>query len=236
MAKVGDIIEAENARWRFSGDASARFDQHVRKSVPFYDDVHELIVALSDFFLRGEATCIDLGCATGQLLRRLGEHHAGKPVRFVGIDAEADMIERARITCDGLAGVELQHGNILDADLSGSDLVIACFTLQFVPPRDRQRVFDRIYANLNWGGGLLLFEKVRAPDARFQDMMTALYADHKLRQGYSGDEVIAKSRSLKGVLEPFSTAGNLGLMERAGFVDVMSVFKYVCFEGFLAIK
>ena len=50
------------------------------------------------------------------------------------------------------------------------------------------------------------------------------------------EDWIAKARSLKGVLEPFSTAGNLGLMERAGFVDIMSVFKYVCFEGFLAIK
>ena len=47
---------------------------------------------------------------------------------------------------------------------------------------------------------------------------------------------LAKARSLKGVLEPFSREGNLGLMQRAGFVDIMSVFKYVCFEGFLAIK
>ncbi|MEK7298654.1 MAG: methyltransferase, partial [Candidatus Margulisiibacteriota bacterium] len=41
---------------------------------------------------------------------------------------------------------------------------------------------------------------------------------------------------LKGVLEPFSTQGNLDLLKRAGFVDVTSVMKYICFEGFLAIK
>ena len=55
-------------------------------------------------------------------------------------------------------------------------------------------------------------------------------------QGYNGDEINGKSRSLKGVLEPFSTQGNLDLLQRAGFVDVMTVFKYMCFEGFLAIK
>jgi tRNA (cmo5U34)-methyltransferase len=38
------------------------------------------------------------------------------------------------------------------------------------------------------------------------------------------------------VLEPCSTQGNLDLMKRAGFVDVMSVMKWACFEGFLAIK
>ena len=47
---------------------------------------------------------------------------------------------------------------------------------------------------------------------------------------------MAKSNSLKGVLEPFSTSGNLSLLKRAGFKDIMTVFKYGCFEGFLAIK
>ena len=82
----------------------------------------------------------------------------------------------------------------------------------------------------------MCFEKVRAPDARFQDVATALYVDFKLGQGYDWAEITEKTRSLKGVLEPFSTEGNLGLMRRAGFVDVMTIFKYVCFEGFLAIK
>jgi tRNA (cmo5U34)-methyltransferase len=81
-----------------------------------------------------------------------------------------------------------------------------------------------------------LFEKVRGADARFQDMMTAIYTDFKLDQGYNPDEIISKSRSLKGVLEPFSTQGNLDLLKRAGFVDVMTIMKWVCFEGFLAIK
>ena len=81
-----------------------------------------------------------------------------------------------------------------------------------------------------------MFEKVRANDARFQDMMTALYNDYKLEQGYSPEEIITKSRSLKGILEPFSTQGNIDLLKRAGFIDILTVFKHICFEGFLAIK
>ena len=97
-------------------------------------------------------------------------------------------------------------------------------------------MFDRIFNALNWGGGFLLFEKVRAPDARFQDMMSAIYTDYKLDNGYNSEEIIAKSRSLKGVLEPFSTQGNLDLLKRAGFVDIMTIMKFISFEGFLAIK
>ena len=77
---------------------------------------------------------------------------------------------------------------------------------------------------------------MRAADARFQDMMVNLYTDFKIDQGYDNDEIVGKTRSLKGVMEPFSTQGNLDLLKRAGFVDMMTVQKYVCFEGFLAIK
>ena len=37
-------------------------------------------------------------------------------------------------------------------------------------------------------------------------------------------------------MNPFSTKGNYDLLERAGFKDVMTIQKYICFEGFLAIK
>jgi tRNA (cmo5U34)-methyltransferase len=82
----------------------------------------------------------------------------------------------------------------------------------------------------------LLFEKVRGADARFQDIMTQLYNDYKIDAGYTAENIISKARSLKGVLEPFSTQGNIDLLRRANFVDICTVQKYVCFEGFLAIK
>jgi tRNA (cmo5U34)-methyltransferase len=66
--------------------------------------------------------------------------------------------------------------------------------------------------------------------------MTSLYNDFKLAQGYSAEEIFFKAQSLKGVLEPFSTQGNIDMLKRAGFVDIMTVMKYVTFEGFLAIK
>ena len=89
---------------------------------------------------------------------------------------------------------------------------------------------------MNWGGAFLLFEKVRAPDARFQDIISLVYNEFKLKNLYSPGDIISKSRSLKGVLEPFSTRGNLDLLKRAGFKDITTVMKYLCFEGFLAIK
>jgi len=148
---------------------------------------------------------------------------------------EADMIKFARLNCKD-STVSFIQEDIVDVELQKCDMVVAYYTLQFVKPKFRQLVIDRIYQALNWGGAFLMFEKVRACDARFQDIMSTLYVDYKLEQGYNAEQIVAKTRSLKGVLEPFSTQGNTDLLRRAGFVDLMTVMKYVCFEGYLAIK
>ena len=132
--------------------------------------------------------------------------------------------------------VMLDLNNSKPMDLEKADMIISYYTIQFIKPRERQLIFDKIYDSLNWGGAFVLFEKVRGTDARFQDIFTALYNDYKLEQGFTKEEIFDKTRSLKGVLEPFSTQGNLDLLQRAGFKDVVSIMKYVCFEGFLAIK
>ncbi len=235
--KVGHGIEAENASWTFGDNVPETFVEHIRQSVPFYDEGHDLVCQLSDFFCGQESICYELGSSTGELLRKLAVHHERKPrIRWVGIDVEPAMVQRAQEHCAGLNNVTISHDDIRVFPYEQADLIVSYYTMQFVPPRDRQALFDRIYQSLHWGGAFLLFEKVRGPDARFQDILTSLYADFKSKNGISGEEILAKNRSLKGVLEPFSSDGNRGLLQRAGFCDVMSVFRYLCFEGFLAIK
>jgi tRNA (cmo5U34)-methyltransferase len=237
MENTGDNIQSGNAGWSFGGKTSEHFNRHVQRSVPLYKEGHELTLKLSDYFLNDGSICYELGCSTGTLLAGLARRSAGqKEVRFIGIDIENDMIHRCREQYKDLLSIEWQTQDILDVAFEKTDMIIAYYTVQFVKPKHRQVIIDRIYEALNWGGAFILFEKVRAPDARFQDIMTALYAEYKLDKGYTAEEMLAKSRSLKGVLEPFSTQGNLDLLQRAGFVDVMTIMKYVSFEGFLAIK
>jgi len=120
--------------------------------------------------------------------------------------------------------------------LEKSDLIVSYYTIQFIHPKLRQELINKIYDSLNWGGAFILYEKVRANDARFQDIISNLYMEYKLDQGYSEEEIIGKAKSLKGVLEPFSTEGNIDMLKRAGFVDILSIQKYMNFEGFLVIK
>jgi len=234
-----DSFPANRANWKFNGEVVELFDKHISRSVPLYKEGHDLICDMSDFFIKPDSLCYEIGCSTGTLILKLAAHNQTKPeARFVGIDIEKDMIEKAQDKASKTKGLNVSFiaDDVTQLELDSADLIVCYYTVQFIKPSVRQKLIDRLYEKLNWGGALLLFEKVRGADARFQDILCALYNDYKIREGYSADEIIAKSRSLKGVLEPFSTQGNLDMLKRAGFVDINTVQKYLCFEGFLAIK
>lgn len=229
-------VVSTNANWSFSGNVPEKFDDHIDKSVPMYKEGHDLVCRISDFFLSNDSVCYEIGCSTGELTKKIANHNLEKKITITGIDCVQEMIDVAEEKCNDKHNVSFICDDILDVELEKSDLIVSYYTVQFIKPRVRQEIFNKIYNTLNWGGAFLLFEKVRGADARFQDIATALYTDFKLNQGFSEMEIVNKTRSLKGVLEPFSTQGNIDLLKRAGFEDINTVMKYVCFEGFLAIK
>ena len=94
----------------------------------------------------------------------------------------------------------------------------------------------KIYKSLKWGGGLILYEKVRGSDARFQDMLNHLLNLEKLDNGFLPQEIFSKSVSLAGKMEPFSDFGNRQILESVGFKDIEIVFKHINFQGYLCIK
>ncbi len=239
MSDVGDGIQAERGNWKFSGETTKGFDDHVSKSVPLYLEGHDLICDMSDFFVKEDSVIYELGSSTGTLTLKLAEHNKLKPdARFIGLDIESDMVAVAeeKKRSNPNLNVTFCTDDVLAFDMEPTDLVVCYYTIQFIKPSVRQELINKIYQHLNWGGALLMFEKVRGADARFQDILSALYMDYKIRMGYTAEDIVSKSRSLKGVLEPFSSQGNIDMLRRAGFVDINTVQKYLCFEGFLAIK
>jgi len=117
-----------------------------------------------------------------------------------------------------------------------SDFIISFYTVQFIKQKYRQKIINNIFKSLNWGGGFFFAEKVRSYDARTQDMNNEVYKEWKAYQGFSDEEINSKTKSLKGILDPFSSKGNLEMLKRAGFKDFSVIAKFVSFEIVLAIK
>ncbi|SFV66893.1 tRNA (uridine-5-oxyacetic acid methyl ester) 34 synthase [hydrothermal vent metagenome] len=234
-SSVGDNIDSGNASWKFSGKMVKDFEKHVAKSVPLYNEGHDIILKISDYFVKDDSICYEIGTSTGVLSNKLAKRFTDRDAKFIGLDIEEDMVDNAKERYK-MSNLSFEYADVLEYTFSPSDFITSYYVVQFIRPSQRQLLIDKIYNSLNWGGAFLYFEKVRAPDARFQDIMTGIYNEYKLEQGYSAEEIVQKSRSLKGVLEPFSTQGNIDMLKRAGFIDIMSVAKFGPFEGILAIK
>jgi tRNA (cmo5U34)-methyltransferase len=231
---TGGGITMSNGGWSFDVPP-ADFESHIGRSVPFYSEGHDLIARASDFFLPDNAVVYDLGTTTGSVVRKILTRHPDKKISITGLDVIPAMIEYAKkVTEDNRAS--FLCSSALDFDYEKSHLFVSYYTLQFIHPSVRIDLLKKIYDALHWGGALLLFEKVRAPDARFQDYMGQIYTEYKLDNGFSHEQIINKERSLKGILEPFSENGNHILLKEAGFIDIMTIYKWVNFQGWLAIK
>lgn len=235
--KITQTIKADNASWTFDNDVWKNFDLHINKSIPLYLLCHKLGLEISDFFLEKNSKVVDLGCSTGTFINKLNEKHKVKNLKIIGIDAIKKMTNAAKKNNKNKKNIKFLNKDVVKNKIPNEiDLITSFFTLSFIKPAHRQLVFNKIFKSLNWGGGFVFFDKVRAPDARFQDIMSQIYVNFKLDRNFSSDEIINKSNSLKGVLEPYSTNENFLFLKRAGFKDYMTIFKCISFEGFLVIK
>ena len=234
--KTGDGIETETSKWTFEDETVVKvFDQHVSKSVPFYAEANKQVLSILPFFFTDPITkIVDFGCSTGTLLNTINSNFYKRDLSLNGFDISKKMINHAQKNCNN--SILFTTEDLLLSEISDVDVYFSMYTLQFIQPKVRLQYLEKIYNTLNWGGGFFIYEKVRAPDARFQDIFTTSYFKYKENQGYDATNIYSKYMSLEGVLEPFSEAGNLELLNEAGFKDITSIFKFAPFQGWLCIK
>jgi len=232
--KVDKHIKSKRSNWKFDKSVAKNFDEHISKSIPFYKVTHDIIIKLSDFFLKENSLCYDLGCSNGTLLKKIALRQEKKKVKFIGYDLSKDMILEAKKK--KIKNLQFYQKDITKISFKKADMIICVYTLQFVEPKFRQVLLNRIFKSLNWGGVFILCEKIRGNDARFQDILTSLYYDYKKKKGFKTNEIYNKEASLRSVLEPYSIKTNIDFMKRAGFGDIMPFFQYLSFKGFFSIK
>lgn len=236
--ETGDNIPSNLSSWDFSGDTPTKFDEHIYKSVPGYKEGQSLIASYCDFFMNLTPKLIyDLGCSTGTLIQKIESRHPSKDINYIGIDIVPEMLEIAKKrNYIDKKKFSFEEKDIIDIKFKKASIILSYYTLQFILPSVRQEIVNRIYDSLAWGGAFFVFEKTRGPDGRFQDMNSHVYNEYKLNQGYTPSEIFAKSRSLAGVLEPFSDQGNKDMFRRAGFKDIEYIYTNICFKGWMCVK
>ena len=215
------------------------FDDMVCRSVPFYGAVIDCIAGLLRQMARPGVTLFDLGCSTGSTLLELSRRLEDLDMRFIGVDNAPAMLEKARRKAamfSHTGDIRFVEADITSVDLSGADIIICNYTLQFVRPLVRQDFVNRLARHLSPGGILIISEKIISHDPRLNREYINMYHRFKRQHGYSELEIAAKREALENVLIPFSIQENMELLRQAGFTSVETFFQWCNFASFIAVK
>ena len=245
MSKVDQIFKNNIIGVRdfeFNQSVAEVFDDMVSRSVPFYDEIHKIILDLSNYAFKDSKNPViyDLGCSTGTTLKILSKKlfEMGLSPHLIGIDSSAPMLEQAKFKLDGSLG----KIDILNEDLTNfnfddpADLVVMNYTLQFIPTGKRFELLKKVYESLRPNRYFLLTEKIKTQKNDFDDLITDLYYDFKARNGYSKLEIAQKREALENVMKPITPAEQLEALSLAGFKKSEMIFRWYNFACYLCLK
>lgn len=230
---------AQVSQFSFDQSVVDVFPDMIKRSVPGYATIINMIGNLAERYAQPNSTCYDLGCSLGAATLSMRHRIRAANCNIIGIDNSAAMIARCQqvIAADsGEIAVELLQGNIQDITINTASIAVLNFTLQFIPVDERLSVLRNIHEGLLPNGVLILSEKVCFDDEPHQQLMTELHHNFKRANGYSDLEIAQKRSAIENYLVPETLDAHRQRLRHAGFQSVDVWFQCFNFASLIAIK
>lgn len=225
--------------FKFDDSVADVFDNMIKRSVPGYTLLLDVISVLTRKYAKPDTLCYDLGCSLGASTLQIRRHLPYSSCRIIAIDMSEAMVKRCRSIIErdhSNTEVEVRQQNILDTQFNNASIITLNFTLQFIPDDQRFDLLNRIAQGLVEGGILILSEKIEVEPQCDQKLMTSLHEEFKKFNGYSDLEVAQKRTSLENVLVPNSIQTHFDRLKSAGFNETLLCVQCFNFVTILAIK
>ncbi len=233
------IFSQQNDLVDFTFDAQVAdvFDDMVRRSVPGYQAMIEMIGLSVKTYGQAQTNYYDLGASTGATSVALSVNNIHANNRIIAVDNSPSMVKKCQ---QNLAlskhNIDVICTDINTINIENASIVVLNLTLQFIDPNARQALINKIYQGLNQGGALIVSEKIHFNNQHKQQLMTNLHLDFKRANGYSELEIAAKRQSIENVLVTDDKKTIFQRFNQAGFSTSTCHFQCLNFASFLALK
>jgi len=230
------FTQAIEKKFEFDEAVASVFDDMLSRSVPFYDEVRKLVIALILTEQEEGKKVLDLGSSTAKFLLDLHSKMDVK-MQLKGLDNSQAMLDRAEQKCQAFgAEIDLELADMLSYEYGHEDIIVANYTLQFIRPMQRLELVKKLYNALNDDGMFIFSEKVVFTDKKLDKDLIDIYYAYKKEQGYSEYEIAQKREALENVLIPFTIEENIQMCKDAGFKNVDTIFQWSNFVTFVSKK
>ncbi|WP_395375278.1 carboxy-S-adenosyl-L-methionine synthase CmoA [Marinicella sp. W31] len=210
------------------------FPDMIKRSVPGYDTILRGIALYAMKYIQQPSQVFDLGCSLGAVAFTIDQALGAGRHKIHAIDSSEPMIQGLQqllSTAETYNEWIVSQRRIQDIGINDAGMVVSNFTLQFIPPDDRQNMLQAIYDGLNPGGVFVLSEKVKS-----SQLLIDHYHGYKKVNGYSDQEIMRKRDALENILIPDSKQHWEMALKQAGFSAVELWFQAFNFVSWLCIK
>jgi tRNA (cmo5U34)-methyltransferase len=229
--------QSDIADFQFDQDVVKVFDDMVRRSVPGYDSMIQMIGLIARMYGQDNTNYYDLGSSTGAITLSIALNNKSKNNQFFAIDNSKEMVEQCEKNLHNkVDNLQAICDDINQVKINSASIVVLNLTLQFIDVNLRSNLIKKIYDGLEPGGILIISEKIHFDDAVTQNQITKLHMDFKKENGYSELEIANKRQAIENVLITETKEQHLNRLRDCGFVETSCFFQCLNFVSFLSVK
>ena len=228
----------------FDSDVAEVFDDMAARSIPMYKMAHKASAYIAYEHIKDlrkdrgtdSINVMDVGASTGGFLSELmtmsgreSEDAYLADVNLHALDISEPMITKLK---NKLPQVDARVMSVEDISHFGVkfDIINMSYVMQFLPIYKSVPVLQRLRSCMNKGGLLFVSQKELITSAH-NDSFQNRYIRFRRENGYSSEEITAKTRALKGSMWPQSAAKLRGDLEYSGFYDTQECTRWLQFSS-----
>ena len=207
--------------WTFKDEKLAQnFDNHVREQLPWYDFATQATAFITRSYAPKNGLIYDIGASTGNIGKALTPLIEERDMRFFAIEESEELADNYK----GGIG-KLIIDDAMDVEYEPFDVAIFFLSFMFMPVNKRGKFLDDLMAKCNYGGAIILVEKMEAEEGYAGTTIRRLTMDWKMQNAVKPADIVAKELQLCGIQRPvmkqempFNAVEFFRLGEFAGYI------------------
>lgn len=232
---------ADPTKFVFDEEVAQIFPDMAARSIPHFllgHKSHAKIVASSPALIGAESCrVLDIGASRGHFLQHLLAQNVPCRIDYTGVDYSAPM---CKLLQEEFPDATVMHSDITSPEfntwLSGEQFDVVCcnYVLQFLQPNTQMAALSRLLHAVKPGGLFFLGHKARH-EGLLGEQAHELYIQWRMINGYTREEVEAKTAALKGSMFPMSHHAVMTML-RNTFSEVQETSRFMMFSTVAARK
>lgn len=240
MVEGNKHIPANPERFEFDAEVAAVFDNMASRSLPNYHQAYRVVGHLAARMPLPKFSQVwDMGTSTGMGLKTIKNGVGLNPyLEYFGVDISEGMIEKAKGNCPfaTIINHDLTKGLPIAMRPGKVSIIVFGWVLQFIESlAARRNLLEQAYMALAPGGFITVMEKYNLPHPLMNEVMQDSYIAMRVENGYTLNEIEAKSQALKASMWPTAPDYASDTLRECG-ADVQVLYRELNFGGIVAFK